>query len=209
LSTADHLLPFLATALLFAVMPGPAMLYVAAQTTARGRSAGLLAALGLAAGGLAHVVAAVAGLSAVFHTSPMLFLLTKLAGAAYLVWLGIGMLRVGTEPPQGHPAEAPTARRAFADGLMVELLNPKTALFFIAFLPQFLDPTAAWPAWHQLLVLGLVVNLVFLGADLVVLCLADRAATGVRSGGHAARWVRLGSGSMLVGLGVVMAFGSA
>ena len=207
--TVDHLLPFLATALLFAVMPGPAMLYVAAQTTAHGRGAGLLAALGLAAGGLAHVVAAATGLSAVLQASPTLFLLTKLAGAAYLVWLGIGTLRVGAGPDPGRPAGTPAARRAFADGLMVELLNPKTALFFIAFLPQFLNPAAVWPAWHQLLVLGLVVNLVFLGADLVVLCLADRAAAGLRGGGQAARWVRLGSGSMLVGLGVVMAFGDA
>ena len=134
------LITFLATTAIFAFIPGPAMLYVAAQTIARGRWSGLMASLGVHLGCYVHVVAAAAGLSVLFHAVPVLYLAVKLAGAAYLVWLGIAMFRTRA---QGDVAASGVAsrsgRRAFVESVTVEVLNPKTALFFLAFLPQFVD----------------------------------------------------------------------
>jgi threonine/homoserine/homoserine lactone efflux protein len=139
-------LAFLATTAVFAYIPGPAMLYAAAQTLARGRWSGLMASLGIHIGGYAHVFAAAAGLSVLFHAVPMLYLAVKLAGAAYLVWLGISLFRAKA----AGDAELPeithkSGRRAFFESITVEVLNPKTAIFFLAFLPQFIDASAAFP----------------------------------------------------------------
>ncbi|MDR6292274.1 threonine/homoserine/homoserine lactone efflux protein [Inquilinus ginsengisoli] len=200
-----HLLPFLLATVLIAIIPGPAILYTVAQTLARGRAAGFRAATGIAVGDLVHVAAAAAGLSAVFRWSPTLFLAVKIFGAAYLVWLGVRMVR------SRHAADAlpqvaqKTARRAFAESVTVELLNPKTALFFIAFLPQFVDPAAGLPVWAQFLVLGLIVNAVFFAADVVTLLCIDQAMARLRRSARVARWLRVGSGSALVGLGAHMA----
>lgn len=200
-----HLLPFFVATLLIAVIPGPAILYTVAQTLARGRAAGFRAAAGIAVGDLVHVAAAAAGLSAIFRWSPTLFLVVKIFGAAYLVWMGIRMVKsrhAGDALPQ---VAKKTARRAFAESVVVELLNPKTALFFIAFLPQFIDPAAGLPVWAQFVVLGLVVNAVFFAMDVAAILLTDQAMARLRRSERAARWLRVGSGSALVGLGAHMA----
>ena len=204
--SAEILLPFLLASLLFAALPGPALVYTAAQTLAHGRRGGLAAALGLHLGGCVHVVAAAAGLSAVFSHSPTLYTALRLAGAVYLVWLGIGILR-GRADPAPHAAGAParTAWRSLLHSMSVEVLNPKTAMFFIAFLPQFVDPAAAWPVWVQLLVLGAIVNGFASAADVVAVLAAARLLDAARRSQRLVRLARTVGGSLLVGLGAHLA----
>ena len=199
-------LAFLAAAAVFAYMPGPALLYTAAQTIARGRRAGLMAALGIHLGGYVHVFAAAAGLSVLFHAVPLLYLILKLAGAAYLVWLGICMFRA---PPAGSPAlsliEPKSARRAFVESMTVEVLNPKVAVFFLAFLPQFIDPSAPLAIWAQFLVLGSIVNIMFSSADLVCVALAGAIVERMRSSDRMQRITKRIGGGLLIGLGAHLA----
>ena len=202
----ELLIAFLAATAVFAYMPGPAMLYAAAQTMSGGRSAGLVAALGIHLGGYAHVIAAAAGLSVLFHAVPVLYTLVKLAGAAYLVWLGIRLIRRAGEASLAPlPARAGSGRPAFLESVAVEVLNPKTALFFLAFLPQFTDASAALPIWTQLLLLGTIVNLMFSSADLICVLLAGAALERLRRSSRAQRIARRAGGALLIGLGVNLA----
>jgi threonine/homoserine/homoserine lactone efflux protein len=202
----EILLAFLAATAVFAYMPGPAMLYAAAQTVARGRRAGLMASLGIHLGGYAHVVAAAAGLSVLFHAVPVLYTLVKLAGAAYLVWLGIRLIVQAGQPSAAMPrVEAKPRRPAFLESIAVEVLNPKTALFFLAFLPQFTDPSAWLPIWTQLLLLGTIVNLMFSSADLICVLLAGTAIERLRRSSRAQRIARRTGGAILIGLGANLA----
>ena len=171
----DIFLAFLATAAVFAFVPGPAMLYAAAQTFAGGRAAGLMASLGIHLGCYVHVAAAAAGLSMLFVAVPTLYLAVKLAGAGYLVWLGLALLRrQAADAGQLPQVRRKSPRRAFAESVSVEVLNPKTAIFFMALLPQFVDPGAAFPVWLQFVVLGTLVNMMFSLADVVCVLLASR-----------------------------------
>lgn len=203
---ADTLAAFVLAAAIFAYMPGPAMLYAAAQTVARGRRAGLLAALGIHVGGYLHVVAAATGVSALFHAAPTLYVAVKLMGAAYLIWLGVALL---LRRPAGEADVRSTpdgrSRRAFLQSVTVEALNPKTAVFFLAFLPQFADPSAAAPLWAQLLILGIVVNVMFSSADLVCVAMADLAVDRLKRSSAAQRIANIAGGGVLVGLGVKLA----
>ena len=201
----DYLLPFIAATAVFAYMPGPAMLYTAAQTLARGRAAGFMAALGIHVGGYGHVLAATLGLSAALRYVPELYMAVKLVGAAYLMWLGLRMLRQGRESAAVPRVAAKSARRAFGESVAVEVLNPKVALFFIAFLPQFVDPAAALPVWAQFLILGTIVNLAFSSADIVVVVLASQIVQRAKRSGLGERIARLVGGSVLIGLGARMA----
>ncbi len=201
----DLLLAFLAATAVFAYMPGPAMIYTSAQTLARGRRAGLMAALGIHIGGYAHVAAAALGLAAILRHVPEAYLALKLAGALYLIWLGLGMLRRGPEITAARPTLSRSARRAFLESVTVEVLNPKTALFYLAFLPQFVEPGAALPAAAQLLILGVFVNLAFSSADLVCVALAASLLARLRRGGAALRLARIAGGSLILGLGVRLA----
>lgn len=207
--STELLAAFFVTTALFAFLPGPAMLYAAAQTLARGRASGLMAALGIHLGGYGHVFAAAAGLSILFHAVPLLYMAVKLAGAAYLVMLGAALFRA---PPAGDPAlPAPrpkSARRAFAQSVVVEVLNPKTAVFFMAFLPQFIDPAAAAPVWVQFVGLGAIVNLIFSAADVACVMLAGTVMARLRQSGRAQRLLRRAGGSILVGLGARLALES-
>jgi threonine/homoserine/homoserine lactone efflux protein len=201
----DHLLPFALATLVFAYIPGPAILYTAAQTLARGRAGGLLAALGIHAGGYFHVAAAAFGLAAVLRYVPEVYLAVKLVGALYLVWLGIGIMRERIADAALPQVAAKNARRAFFESVVVELCNPKAAIFFLAFLPQFVDPAAALPLWAQFLVLGTIVNLTFSSADLVTIALTSAVLRGVRRSGLGERIARIIGGSLLIGLGVRLA----
>ncbi|SEM36527.1 Threonine/homoserine/homoserine lactone efflux protein [Bosea lupini] len=201
----ETLLAFATVTLLIAYFPGPALLYTAAQTIAHGRKAGLMAMLGIHLGCYVHVVAAAFGLSAVFKHVPELYLAVKIVGALYLVWLGIGMIRsrLGGEVQAVAPAK--TVRRALIDSFIVEVLNPKVALFFIALLPQFVDPTAALPVWAQFLILGTIVNFAFSSADLVTVLAASlviRTMKASRAGFAFGRWL---GGSLMIGLGLKLA----
>ena len=201
----DLMLAFLAATLVFAYMPGPATIYASAQTLARGRRAGFMSVLGLHLGGYVHVLAAALGLAALFRHVPEAYLAVKLAGALYLIWLGIGILRrrLDTEAVPHLPSKS--ARRAFVESVTVEVLNPKTALFFIAFLPQFVDPAAAFPVAAQLLILGVIVNVLCSSADIACVLVASLLIARLRRSGAAGRLLRMAGGSLLVGLGLRLA----
>jgi threonine/homoserine/homoserine lactone efflux protein len=203
----DILLAFATATLIFAYMPGPAMLYTAAQTLARGRRGGLMAAFGIHCGGYVHVLGATLGLAALFQLVPVLYTIVKIAGALYLVWLGVTMIRTKVGGAEASPSftAARSPWRAFVDSVIVEVLNPKAALFFLAFLPQFVDPQAALPLWLQFLVLGTIVNLAFSSADLVTVVLASAMMTRLQRSQRVQTVLRWLGGSVLVGLGAHMA----
>lgn len=202
----ETLLAFATLTLLVAYFPGPALLYTAAQTIAHGRKAGLMAMLGIHLGCYVHVFAAAFGLSAVFKHVPELYVAVKIAGALYLVWLGIGMIRSRLGGVGQQPVAPPkTVRRALIDSFIVEVLNPKVALFFIALLPQFVDPAAALPVWAQFLILGTIVNFAFSSADLVTVfgaSLVMKTMKASRAGFALGRWL---GGSLMIGLGIKLA----
>ena len=139
-------------AAVLALTPGPGMAYVVARTVAGGRQEGLASCLGTGLGGMLHVLAAALGLSVLLAQSALAFSIIKYVGAAYLVYLGVRMLMQKTLEADAKPVSAQGARRAFAEGILVEALNVKTALFFLAFLPQFTTP--AEPLLLQLVLLG-------------------------------------------------------
>ncbi len=204
----ELLAAFFVATLLFAYVPGPSMMYAAAQTLAGGGRTGLLACLGIHVGGYAHVAAAAFGLSVLFHAVPILYGVIKFAGAAYLAFLGARWIwaSLRPEPPIGPVAVAGrTPHRGLRDRVAGETLNPKTALFFLAFLPQFTDPTAAWPIWAQLLVLGTMVNWIFSSADLAFIALAGTLRDRVTRSERTRRLAKRAAGGMLIGLGVHLA----
>jgi threonine/homoserine/homoserine lactone efflux protein len=202
----ETLLAFAVASGLFAFIPGPAMLYSAAQTLARGRRAGFMAVAGLHVGCYAHVVAAALGLSFLFAHVPEAFLAVKIVGALYLVWLGVGMIRGGGAAASATPAaERRSTSRAFAQSVAVEVLNPKTALFFIAFLPQFVDPAGALPVGVQFIILGTIVNLMFTATDVIAVMFASVFVARLKASARAQRIARWLGGSVMIGLGVKLA----
>jgi threonine/homoserine/homoserine lactone efflux protein len=202
----ELLIAFAVTTALFAYIPGPSMLYAAAQTMARGRWSGMMAALGIHLGCYVHVFAAAAGLSVLFHAVPILYLVVKLAGAGYLIWLGISMFRAKASGEAPVPGIGPkSARRAFFESITVEVLNPKTAIFFVAFLPQFIDAAASFPIWLQFVILGTVVNLIFSSADIVCVFLAGTLISRLRQSSRYQRMMQRAGGALLVGLGTHLA----
>lgn len=203
----ELLLAFVIATSIFAYMPGPSTLYAAAQTIARGRRAGWFAALGIHIGGYVHVVAAAVGLAFLFEAVPTLYLSLKLAGATYLVWLGLRMFfaKLHGETELAGPSPK-SAKRAFWESVSVEVLNPKTAIFYVAFLPQFADPNAALPIWLQLLILGTIVNIMFSSADAICVILADKISAAFKTSGSASRIAQRIGGGILVALGLNLAF---
>ena len=201
----ETLLAFATVTLLVAYFPGPALLYTAAQTISHGRKAGLMAMLGIHLGCYLHVFAAAFGLSAVFKHVPELYMAVKIAGALYLIWIGIGMIRSRLGAADQPLAPPKTVKRALLDSFVVEVLNPKVALFFIALLPQFVDPAGTLPVWAQLLILGTIVNFAFSSADLVTVLGASfmlRLMKRTKAGFGFGRWI---GGSLMIGLGLKLA----
>jgi len=195
---------FALAALALIVVPGPAVLYVVAQSIDRGRLAGFVSALGVAVGGLVHVTAAAVGLSAVLVSSATAFSVVKLVGAAYLVGLGLFTLLRRREDAPDAPAPVRRLRRTFGQGVVVNVLNPKTALFFLAFLPQFVDRDAGSVA-VQILVLGLLFVVLAVVSDGLWALAAGTASERLRGNRRflaVQRWV---SGSVFVALGTLTA----
>ena len=155
---------FVVAALALLLVPGPAVLYVVARSIHEGRRAGLVSVLGIHVGTLAHIAAATVGLSALVVSSTVAFTVVKIAGAVYLVGLGLWTLFSSRAEPEVALGGESNLRRAFAQGIVVNVLNPKTALFFLAFLPQFVDPNAPHPA-VQIAFLGLLFALLGLVTD--------------------------------------------
>lgn len=202
----EVLLAFAATTAVFAFIPGPAMLYAAARTMAGGRKAGLMAVLGIHTGAYVHIIAAAAGLSVLFHAAPLIYMGVKMAGAAYLVWLGISLFRAPDMEGPAPALPAPKAGfRAFVESVTVEILNPKTIIFFTAFLPQFIDSNAALPVWMQFAVLGVAINLIFTLADVVCVFLAGLIVSRLRRSSTVQHLTRKAGGTLLIGLGAHLA----
>jgi len=194
---------FLIAALAIAAIPGPGILYVAARTLAGGRRAGIASAFGTALGGLVHVIAGGIGVSALILASAQLFTVLKLAGALYLVWLGIRSFRdAGRALPE--PLAATGREQAFREGVLVEALNPKTAAFFLAFIPQFVDPTAGYPAL-QFIALGLTSVTLNTLADVIVVMFAATASATLRRRPDVIQRLKQGSGLCMAGLGLSLA----
>lgn len=202
----DLLIAFVIATSVFAYMPGPSMLYAAAQTIARGQRAGWYAAFGIHLGGYVHVFAAALGLAMLFKAVPVLYVMLKFGGAAYLIWLGYKMITSKASlPGSNFNVGAKNPRRAFWESVTVEVLNPKTAIFYVAFLPQFTDPTATMAIWVQLLVLGTVVNIMFSSADVLGVVLADKVTAFFKQSGSANRISQRLGGSILILLGLKVA----
>jgi threonine/homoserine/homoserine lactone efflux protein len=201
--TLTTLVLFALAALVLLLIPGPAVLYITLRGAQQGRRAGVLSALGVGVGNLCQVLAAAAGLSAILLTSALAFAAVKFVGAAYLIWLGLRTLLARDEPAAETPEIAPSGR-IFAQGFFVSLFNPKTALFFLAFFPQFVDPSRG-SVVLQTLLLGSVFVTMGIGTDSLYGIAAARAAKALRSSPRLARRQRLVTGSLYLALGVATA----
>ena len=185
-----------------AVVPGPAVTYIVMHSVDKGRRAGLASAAGVASGGLVHVAAATVGLSALIASSATAFTVVKLVGAAYLIVVGVRRIAGGDDSEQVQAPPAPL-RRIYRQGVIVNVFNPKTALFFLAFLPQFVDRHASVPP--QVAVLGLTFAAIAFVSDCLYALLADLLAGRLRRSSRSA-WVRRYlSGAIFVALGVTAA----
>lgn len=195
-----------ATALI--VIPGPAVLYVVAQSVGHGRRAGVVSATGVATGGLVHVIGATIGLSGLLLSSATLFSAVKYLGAGYLLYLGARRLLGRDAGILSAPAEPRSRRRIYRDGAVVNILNPKTALFFYAFLPQFIDPARGSVALQSLFLGGLFV-LIALVSDSVWGLAAGSAAGWLRRRPRAIAAERWVTGGIFMGLGAFTALSGA
>jgi threonine/homoserine/homoserine lactone efflux protein len=196
---------FVSAALVLLLIPGPAVLYIVGRSIEQGRRAGLVSLLGIHVATLIHVVAAALGLSAVLASSALAFGVVKYAGAAYLIWLGlrkifggIGASGVDVASP-GHGSA-----RLFRDGFVVNLLNPKTALFFLAFLPQFVEVGCGHVA-TQIAFLGLLFTLLGLATDGCYALAAGTAGDWLKRSRGWLRFERYVSGALFIGLGLTAA----
>ena len=195
---------FAAASLAFLAIPGPSVFYIVTRSLSQGRQAGVASMLGVQAGGLVHVVAAAFGVSALIASSATAFTIVKYVGAAYLVLLGIRkLLARDAEEPDPEPSGPVTTRRLFWQGVVVNILNPKTALFFLAFLPQFVDPSAA--VAPQMLVLGTMLVGLGVVSDGTYALLAAGAGRKLRETAAARRRLDRLSGGVFVSLGLVAA----
>ena len=201
----DQLIPFFAAAVRFAFIPGPAILYTAAQTMSRGKRGGALAAFGIHIGGFVHIIAAAAGLSTIFTHAPMAYMVLKICGAIYLVWLGVGMIRGKLDADELPHVKSSLGKKVFFDSMMVEILNPKVIIFYIAFLPQFVDPSAVYPLWLQFIILGVINNFLFSIVDVSVIFLTSAVLKGLKKSAKTQKIMRWVSGSTLMGLGLNLA----
>ncbi|MGH3134798.1 MAG: LysE family translocator [Gaiellaceae bacterium] len=206
---APNLALFAVAALALLVVPGPAVVYVVARSIHQGRGAGLASVLGIHVGTLVHIAAATAGLSALIVSSAVAFTAVKIAGAAYLVGLGLWTLLSRRAEPELALGGDANLRRAFAQGIVVNVLNPKTALFFLAFLPQFVDRDASHPA-VQIALLGVLFAVLGLVTDSLWALAAGTAGGVLRRSRRFVRTQRYVAGTVYVGLGVATALaGSA
>lgn len=205
-----HLAMYVTAAFLLAVTPGPGIFYVAARSLAGGRAEGVASSFGTGPGGMVHVVAGSLGVSTLVLASAELFTALKLVGAAYLVWIGFRTVQSARRDAlnafSAGPAVPPLGpRRAFREGVIVEALNPKTAVFFLAFVPQFVDPSSGSVAL-QFIVLGFVSVVLNTLADVVVAYAASGIREGAASRPRLVRRLREVSGAAMIALGLGLAF---
>jgi len=194
---------FLAAAFLLAITPGPGIFYVLARSLAGGRREGMLSSLGTLIGGFVHVVAAALGISAILAASALAYSAVKYAGAAYLIYLGFRMIQSRNQELIDQPATA--TGNAFSQGIVTEVLNPKTALFFLSFIPQFIAP--AHNVFGQFLLLGTISVTLNTSADLLVAFFAGPLGQRLKDSARFRRRQRTASGIAMIGLGAWVAAG--
>lgn len=195
-------LDFWISTLLFAFIPGPAMLYVAGQTLAHGPKAGWQAAIGMHLGCYVHIVWAIASISLVMTIMPGLYAALRIAGAVYLLWIGFSMvMEVADAHLPGHDQMPAGESRSFLQSVWVEVLNPQTAVFYITQLPRFVAPDESH-AILRLILLGIVVNAIFTLGDLASMACARLVRCGISRNAPLLRKVRLCGGSLIAGLGL-------
>jgi threonine/homoserine/homoserine lactone efflux protein len=195
---------FVVASLVLLLTPGPAVLFIVARSVQQGRTAGLVSVLGIHLGTIVHIVAAAVGLSALILSSALAFAIVKYLGAAYLIWMGIRTLLARDASAEIPAMPTEPLRRAFRDGFMVNLFNPKTAIFFLAFLPQFVDPARSALHW-QILTLGLTFMGLGILSDGIFALLAGTAGDMLRRSRRFQRLLRWFSGISFIGLGVTAA----
>lgn len=201
----SSLLLFVTGAAILLVIPGPAVTYVISRSIGHGRAAGLISVMGIVTGTLCHVVAAALGISALLASSAVAFQFVKYLGAAYLIYLGIKTLRRNDEQLVTGDTGETKLIRIYGQGLLVNLLNPKTALFFLAFLPQFVDPWRGHVTL-QILQLGILFALMGWCSDSVYAVIAGIVAERIRGSLRLRRAQRNVSGGALIALGLASAF---
>ncbi|SFS80482.1 LysE family translocator [Saccharopolyspora flava] len=200
----ESLVVFLVAAVLFAVSPGPAVFYIVTRSLVQGRGCGVVSALAVATANLVHVVAALVGLSAMLAASAVAFGVVKYLGAAYLIYLGLRTLLRRDEGGIGQPVEPAPRWRVFRQGVVVGVLNPKTALFFLAFLSQFIDPSGA-PAALQVGVLGVLLVAVTALSDVSYALITGAAGQRLRRSARIRRSGKIASGTTYIALGTTAA----
>jgi threonine/homoserine/homoserine lactone efflux protein len=201
---ADTLVLFMAAALALNVTPGPDMLYVIARSTGEGRSAGIASALGIALGCLVHIAAVAAGLSALLTHVPSAYHVIRIAGALYLAYLGVRALTSSRESATAPLSPARSVSAIVLQGCATNILNPKVALFFLAFLPQFVRPDG-WPPAVQIVALGLLFNASGTIVNVAVALAASRATGWLRTNQMTATWLQRTTGIVFLGLGMRLA----
>jgi threonine/homoserine/homoserine lactone efflux protein len=194
---------FLLAALILALTPGPGIMYVMARTLSGGARDGIASTLGTAVGGLIHVAVAAAGLSALLAASANAFLVVKYVGALYLAFLGLRAIVTAGRKTNVPAMATHGSRRVFVEGILTEALNVKTALFFLAFIPQFIDHKLSIAS--QFAALGLVCVFFNTTVDLLVVLLASRLSGYFRGSPKPAKYMNYGSGTVLLGLGAYIA----
>ncbi len=200
----SKLVLFLTAALLLAIAPGPGMLYVLARSLAGGHREGVLSSFGTFVGGMVHVLAAAAGVSVVLAKSAVAFATIKYAGAAYLCFLGIRMIADARRDSDSLPSNASVpVRNPFWQGIATEVLNPKTALFFLSFIPQFVNREIGHVFW-QFLMLGTISVSLNTSADLAVTMFAGPLGNRIRSSARFRRTQRTATGAVMIGLGTYL-----
>jgi threonine/homoserine/homoserine lactone efflux protein len=197
---------FAVASLALLVVPGPAVFYIVTRSITQGRSAGLLSVLGVHTGSVVHVAAATVGLSAILASSAMAFTVVKFLGAGYLIWIGAQkLLRRHDDEEEMATAAPASGARLFGQGVVVNVLNPKTAIFFLAFLPQFIDPHRG-PVAAQTAVLGCCFILLGMLSDGTYALLGGALGGRLRHSRVARRRLDRASGVAYIGLGVTAAF---
>jgi threonine/homoserine/homoserine lactone efflux protein len=195
---------FVVASIVLLLTPGPAVLFIVARSVAQGRSAGLVSVLGIHLGTIVHIVAAAVGLSALVVSSALAFAIVKYLGAAYLIWIGLRTLLAKDPEPQGVEIPDEPLRRVFRDGFVVNLFNPKTAIFFLAFLPQFVDPARGAVHW-QIIALGFTFMGLGMLSDAMFALVAGAAGDFLRRNRRFLRLQRWFAGTSFIGLGITAA----
>jgi threonine/homoserine/homoserine lactone efflux protein len=196
---------FIGAVVVLVIVPGPDMAYMLARTIAQGRSAGFVAAAGINAGAYVHVIASIVGLTAILAASSVAFTALKWLGACYLIWIGFRALasKVASLKNEGDAPEVLPRKAIFWQGFWSDVLNPKVAIFFLAFLPQFVDvDNQGMGVTQQLLVLGITCNVVAICLNLTLVCFASAMTNRLRRSRRVVAWLHRVMGTLFVALGI-------